>query len=275
MILQDLKGSAENINNVFVKTLLIASLTLSSLFAITGQEIAQKVHDRDDGDNSISNMKMILIDKKGKKRVRNLKTYVKDKGNDRLKLMFFLSPADVRNSGFLTYDYDDSNKDDDQWLYLPELKKVKRIASSDKSSSFMGSDFTYSDMTSKNVQDYTYEIMKEKKVGNHMTWQILVTPKSEKTIKETGYEKSIVFVRQDNFVIIQALNYIKIGKKLKYMKVLSLEKIEGIWTTTKMQMITKKGKKTLHKTIFEFSDIQYNQNLEESFFTTRTLERGL
>ncbi len=257
------------------KILLIASITLSSLFAITGQEIAQKVHDRDDGDNSTSKMKMILIDKNGKKRVRDLKTYTKDKGEDKLKLMFFLTPADVRNTGFLTYDYEDSNKDDDQWLYLPELKKVKRIASSDKSSSFMGSDFTYSDMTSRNVQDYTYKVMKEPKVNGHKTWQMLVTPKSEKTVDETGYTKSIVFVRQDNFVIVQALNYIKIGKKLKYMKVLDLKEIDGIWTTKKMQMVTKKGKKTLHKTIFEFSDIKYGQDLEESFFTTRTLERGL
>ena len=260
---------------MILKTLLIASLTLSSLFAITGEEIAQKVHDRDDGDNSTSKMKMILTDKNGKQRVRDLRTFSKDKGEDRLKVMFFLSPADVKNTAFLTYDYEDSKKDDDQWLYLPELQKVKRIASSDKSSSFMGSDFTYSDMTSRNVEDYTYKIMKEKKVGGHMTWQMLVTPKSQETVAETGYTKSIVFVRQDNFVIVQALNYIKAGKKLKYMMVKDLKLIDGIWTATEMQMITKKGKKTLHKTTFKFSDIKYNQDLQESFFTTRTIERGL
>lgn len=257
------------------KSLVILGLVAAQAFAISGLEIAQKVHDREDGDNSVSQMKMTLIDKKGKKRVRNLKTFTKDKGEDKLKLMFFLSPADVKNTAFLTYDYDDSSKDDDQWLYLPELKKIKRIASSDKSSSFMGSDFTYSDMTSRNVEDYTYKIMKEKMVDGHKTWQMLVTPKSKETIDETGYTKSIVFVRQDNFVIIQALNYIKVGKKLKYMKVTGLEKIDGVWTTTKMQMITKKGRKTLHKTIFEFSNIKYNQDLKESFFSTRTLKKGL
>jgi len=258
-----------------IKILLALTLTLSSLFALTAQEIAQKVHDRDDGDNSISNMKMILIDKNGKKRVRDLKTYTKDKGEDKLKLMFFLTPADVKNTGFLTYDYEDSSKDDDQWLYLPELQKVKRIASSDKSSSFMGSDFTYSDMTSRNVEDYTYKIMKEPTIKGHKTWQMLVTPKSKKTIEETGYTKSIVFIRQDNFVIIQALNYIKAGKKLKYMMVKNLKNIDGVWSVLEMQMVTKKGKKMLHKTIFKFSDIKYNQDLEESFFTTRTLERGI
>jgi outer membrane lipoprotein-sorting protein len=258
-----------------LKTALISSLTLSSLMAMTAQDIAQKVHDRDEGDNSISKMKMILIDKNGKKRIRDLKTFTKNKGEDKLKLMFFMTPADVKNTAFLTYDYEDSSKDDDQWLYLPELQKVKRIASSDKSSSFMGSDFTYSDMTSRNVADYSYKIMKEPTIGGHKTWQLLVTPKSEKTVEETGYTKSIVFVRQDNFVIIQALNYIKAGKKLKYMKVKGLKKIDGIWTATEMQMVTKKGKKMLHKTIFKFSDIKYNQDLDETLFTTRTLERGL
>ncbi len=260
---------------MILKTLLIASLTFSPLLALTAQEIAQAAHDRDEGDNLMSNMKMTLIDKNGKKRVRQLKNFAKEKGEDTLKLMFFLTPADVKDTGFLTYDYEDSDKDDDQWLYLPELKKVKRIASSDKSSSFMGSDFTYSDMTSRNVEDYSYEIMKEPEVGGHKTWQLMVTPKNAKVVEETGYTKSIVFIRQDNFVVVQALNYVKLGKKLKYMKVLGLEEIEGVWTSTKVQMVTKKGKKTLHKTILEFSDIKYNQDLEESFFATRTLERGL
>ena len=257
------------------KALLIATLSLAPLFALTGIEIAQKVHDRDEGDNLTSQMTMTLIDKNGHKRVRSLKTYAKDKGEDTLKLMFFLTPADVQNTGFLTYDYEDSSKDDDQWLYLPELRKVKRIASSDKSSSFMGSDFTYSDMTSRNVEDYRYKIMKEPVVKGHKTWQLLVTPKTQKIVDETGYTKSIAFIRQDNFVVVQSLNYIKLGKKLKYMMVTGLEKIDGIWTATKIQMVTKKGKKTLHKTVLEFSDIKYNQDLEESFFTTRTIEKGL
>lgn len=260
---------------MILKILLTASLLLSSAFAITGLEIAQKTHDREDGDNSIANMTMTLVDKSGQKRVRELKNFAKDKGEDELKLMFFLSPADVENTAFLTYDYEDSDKDDDQWLYLPELKKIKRIASSDKSSSFMGSDFTYSDMTSKNVEDYTYKIMKETEVDGHKVWQMMVVPKSKKTIDETGYTKSVMFIRQDNFVIVQALHYVKEGKKLKYMKVLGLEEIEDVWTVTKMQMVTKKGRKTLHSTLLEFKDVKYNQDLEESFFSTRTLKKGL
>ncbi|MDF1877256.1 outer membrane lipoprotein-sorting protein [Sulfurimonas sp. SAG-AH-194-L11] len=257
------------------KSLLTTTLLVTSLFALSAQEIAQRVSDRDEGDNITSNMKMILVDKSKKIRVRDLKVYTKNRGTDTLKLMFFLTPADVKDTAFLTYDYEDSNLDDDQWLYLPALQKVKRIASSDKSSSFMGSDFTYSDMTSRNVQDYSYKIMKETKAQGHKVWQLLVTPKSQKIVDETGYTKSIMFVRQDNFVVIQALNYIKAGNKLKYMMVKDLELIDGIWTVKEMQMVTKKGKKTLHKSVFKFSNIKYNQDLDESLFTTRTLQRGI
>lgn len=260
---------------MLLKLITLTTLSLTTLFALSAKEIAQKAHDRDDGDNSVANMKMILIDKNNNTRTRELKVFTKDKGEDEMKLMFFLSPADVKNTAFLTYDYEDSNRDDDQWLYLPELQKVKRIASSDKSSSFMGSDFTYSDMTSRNVEDYHYKVMKEPEVKGHKTWQMEVVPKSQKTIDETGYTKSIYFIRQDNFVVVQALHFVKDGAKLKYMMINKLEKIDGIWTPLEIQMVTKQGKQTLHKTVLHFSDYEYNQELQESLFTTRTLEKGL
>ena len=81
---------------MILKFLLTASLALSPLLALTALEVAQQTHDRDDGDNIVSNMKMTLIDKGGKKRIRELKTFSKDKGVDTLKVMFFLSPADVK-----------------------------------------------------------------------------------------------------------------------------------------------------------------------------------
>jgi len=260
---------------MLLKSLTLTALTLTTLFALTAQGIAQKAHDRDEGDNSIANMKMTLIDKNNNARARELKIFTKEKGEDKLKLIFFLSPADVKNTAFLTYDYEDSSRDDDQWLYLPELQKVKRIASSDKSSSFMGSDFSYADMTSRNIEDYEYAIMKEPIVKGHKAWQMLVTPKSEKTIEETGYTKSIYFIRQDNFVVVQALHYLKEGEKLKYMMVNELELIDGVWTPLEIQMVSKKGKQTLHKTVLRFSDYKYNQVLDESLFSTRTLQKGL
>lgn len=258
-----------------MKKLLLGLLSPLVLMAgMSVDAIVTKVDTRDDGDNGVGTMKMILIDKNKNQRVRDMKKYSKDFGEDIYSAIFFLSPSDVKNTAFLTYDYDDGAKDDDQWLYLPALKKSKRIASSDKSSSFMGSDFSYSDMTSRDIKDYNYKLVKESKVGSQKVWIIESIPKTQEVIDETGYTKSYIFVNQDNFVVVRALHYLVDGKR-KYMDVKKLEKIDGIWVATEIEMKTKKGKQTLHTTILQFNDVKFNQDLSEKFFTVRQIEKGL
>lgn len=259
---------------LFINGLLAGLLSLSlQAQAITADEIARQVDARDTGDHSTFDMKMTLIDKRGHQRQRTMLNFSQKRGDDDLKLLFFQTPADVRNTGFLTFDYSDE-RDDDQWLYLPALKKTKRIASSDKSGSFMGSDFSYSDMTSRNIEDYSYKLVKEQKVGGHKVWVMESVPKTKKIIDETGYKKSWMFVRQDNFVVIRALHLTDDGKK-KYMDVKKLEKIDGIWVATEIEMKTKKGKERLHTTVLSLSNVKFNQNFSESYFSIRTLEKGL
>ncbi len=243
-------------------------------FAFTGDEIAKKVEGRDDGDNSISTMTMTLIDKYQKQRVRSMKSFSKDKGEDSQGVIFFLQPSDIKNTAFLTYDFDDSDKDDDQWLYLPALRKTKRIVSSDKSGSFMGSDFSYADMTKRSAHDYNNKIVKEAKVGDTDVWVIESVAKEQKTIDETDYTKSYLFVRKDNFVVTRAIHFLVDGKK-KYLDVKRMEKIDGIWVATHIEMKTTKNKQTTHKTVLNLQDIKFNQEISESFFTVRQIEKGL
>ncbi|MBW2560599.1 MAG: outer membrane lipoprotein-sorting protein [Deltaproteobacteria bacterium] len=274
----------KNITKRCLMLVLIAFVLLS--FAVPfafaddpeARAIMEKVEARDDGDNQVFDMGMVLIDKKGQERVRKIHAFSKDKGEDVLKLMFFQHPADVKDTAFLTYDYDDPDKDDDQWLYLPALRKTKRIASTDKSGSFMGSDLTYSDMTSRNLEDYDYtfyEKGREKDVKGIKTWVIWATPRSKDVVEETGYEKSLLFVRQDNFFVIRALHWVRDGGYLKYMDVKKLDRIDGIWVSTEMHVTKKKGKDTVHKTILKLSDVQFNQDLEFDLFTIRRMEKGL
>jgi len=239
------------------------------------RSIIQKVEDRDDGDNMTSDMKMTLIDKRGKKRIRRIHSFSKDFGEDTYKLLFFASPADVKNTGFLTYDYDDDQRSDDQWLYLPALGKTKRIANDDKSGSFMGSDFNYYDMTKRPINKYDYTLLKEQDVKGAKTWVIQAVPRSKDVIDESGYTKSVVFVRQDNYVVIRAVNWVKEGSKLKYLDVRKLELIDGIWVATETHMTTKKGKATLHKTILKQSNISFDKPLDNDLFTVRRLEKGM
>lgn len=262
---------------------LASLITFLAFFAIQGlaraddpkaREIMQQVEDRDDGDNRVNDMLMVLIDKNGDKRVRKIHTLTKDFGPDTHRIMFFLHPPEVEDTGFLTYDYDDPDKDDDQWLYLPALHKTKRIATDDKSSSFMGSDLNYADMTSRDLEDYDYTLVKEMDDRGHRVWLIQALPRTPEVIDETGYEKSLLLVRQDNFVVVRAVHWVRDGGYLKYFDVRTLEKIEGIWVGTELLVTKKKGKATVHSTILRLENLSFDNDLEPGDFTVRRLEKG-
>ena len=254
-------------------TALVLPATIVAAEDLTAREIMERVEDRDEGNPSIVDVEMTLIDKSGKTRLREIRAFGIDRGDDEFQLLFFLSPADLRDTAFLTYDYDESGKDDDQWLYLPALKKTKRIASSDRSGSFMGSDFSYADLTSRDLDQYDYTLMKETEVGGFKVWQIESIPRTKQEIKETGYTKSILFVRQDNYVVVRSVGWLKKGGRLKYMDIKTLEQIDGFWIGTEIHMTTKKGDKTLHKTVLRNSNIRFRQELDEYFFTVRQMEK--
>lgn len=265
-----------NTKKLLVGLTLGLTLLTSNILAddAKARAIMEKVDARDDGKTIEQDMLMVLIDKNGKKRVRDIMSYSKDFGVDEYRIMFFKSPSDVKNTSFLTYDYDDASKDDDQWLYLPALKKVKRIPSADKSGSFMGSDFSYYDMTDRDLEDYDFKLIKETEVRGKVAWMIESTPRNKKTIKESGYTKTIAIVRKDNYVLARAINYMKNGKK-KYLDVKKMHKQNGIWVVDEMTMTTKKSKAMTHKTVLKFKNIKVNKELSDDLFTTRRLGKGL
>ncbi|MEC8358357.1 MAG: outer membrane lipoprotein-sorting protein [SAR324 cluster bacterium] len=248
----------------------------TSAWALTADEIMQRVNDREDGDNIVMEMQMVLINKNNEQRVRRMQQYRQDKGEDSQSVIFFEEPADVRNTGFLTYDYDDESKDDDQWMYLPALRKTKRIAASDKSGSFMGSDFNYSDLTSYNLSDYNYKLLKENdEVDGSDAWVIYSEPKNDDVKEETGYAKSVIWVRKDNYVVVRAKNWVHKSPDIKFFQFKDLQQIEGVWFPSEIKAQRRFGKEVVHQTILRQQNIRLNQNLEDSLFSQRRLEQGL
>lgn len=256
---------------------LLAPAALSA-GALDARAIMERVDARDDGNNAEMDMDMTLIDRQGRQRLRSVKSFRRYAGPDNRdseSILFFLAPADVKDTAFLTMDYHDVSRDDDQWLYLPALKKTKRIAASDKSGSFMGTDFTYADMTKRNLDFYDYSLLKEEVVNGHPTWVIEAIPNNDRERAETGYGKSVLFVRQDNFMVIRAVNWVDKGGRLKYMDVRRLEQIDGIWIAAEMAMTTRQGRDTLHQTVMHSRNIRFNQPLTDELFSLRSLEKGL
>ncbi len=253
---------------------LLYLIPLSANAADSGLEIMTLVEARDDGDNRTESIIMILIDKNGHERQRQLQSFRKDQGSTVMQLLFFLEPANVRNTGFLTYDYQDPSRDNDQWIYLPELHKTKRIASSDKSQPFMGSDFSYADMTRRVLDEWTFKVLGEKEVRGEMTWLIEAVPVSKEVEKRYGYSKSVLFVQPELNMVVRAVHWLTDGK-LKYLDITRLEEIDGVWTAMELDMRTVQGKETIHRTIMRFGNVRYNQELDENSFTQRQLEKGI
>ncbi len=238
-------------------------------------EIMRQVDALDDGDNRTARMSMTLIDRDGNTRTRQIQTFIKDRGRDTLNLMFFLSPSNVRNTGFLTHDFREPDRDDDQWLYLPELRKTKRIAGAGKSQSFMGTDFSYADMTRRVLEEWNYRLLGERDVRGRPAWLIEATPASESVRERYGYAKSVLLVRKDVSMVVRAVHWLTTGGRLKYLDVTGLERIDGIWTRVELDMRTVRNKETQHRTVLRFEGVRYNQDLGEDLFTLRQLEKGI
>ena len=130
-------------------------------------------------------------------------------------------------------------------------------------------------MTEPDLDAYEYKLMKEPTVNGKPTWQIQSIPKTKEEAAESGYSKSVQWVRKDNYVVIRGIRWVNKSRRLKYMQITKLKQIDGIWVATEMKMTTKEGRATVHSTVLQFSNIRFNQNLKKRLFTVRTLEKGL
>lgn len=234
----------------------------------TGREIMLKVDQQPDGDTRKSFMTMELVNKRGSKRVRSMNSYSKDYGEDKKSIMFFQEPADVKGTGFLTWDYQDEDKNDDRWLYLPAMKKTRRInGSSAKKEYFMGSDFTYDDMGNRNVDEDKHELKRTEIINDIECWVIESTPKDKSEL----YSKRVLWVRQDNYMVTRIEYYDKQGEMMKELEVNEMKKINGYWVNT---MMTMNHRQRDHKTIIYIKSIEFDIPADDNLFTVNALEKG-
>jgi outer membrane lipoprotein-sorting protein len=241
------------------------------------RKVAQAVEGRADGDKGTSRVTLTLKDNSGRERVRKLVQQSLDFAGGEKTLMFFEAPADVRNTGLLSIDYEDGKKEDDQWLYLPSLHKSTRISTSDKSGSFMGTDLTYSDMTRKDPDAYDYSMVEQStRVGDDECWLIEARPRTDKEKKETGYLKTHTWVSKSKLLPVQVKAWVKEGKKLKYIKFTELAQVDGIWVAKRLVVRTVRGKTVESETVMELADVRFNQpSVTDAQFSERRLEQGL
>ena len=249
----------------------IVAVFMTVATAQTGRDIAQKVKDRPDGDTRQSELSMKLINKRGAVRERRLVSYSIDVGEekrDRKSIMFFEYPGDVKGTGFLTWDYDEPGKDDDKWLYLPAMKKTRRISgSSARQDYFMGSDFTYDDMGSRSVDEDTHELLGEEIIDGYKCWKLESVPKDKRDI----FSRKIALIRQDCLIPVRVEYYDKLGRLHRRLEMSDIARVDGFWVARKMHM---SNVQTGHQTILEIKNPKYNIHVEEAKFNVTVLEKG-
>ena len=265
-----------SINKFLVSFLIIFFSIGSPVFSLTAYQIMQKVDERYTGETVEQTSTLVLIDKKNRKRERILKGFSKENNSVTKSITFFLKPTDVKDTAYLSYNWKDPKREDESWLYLPALQKSNRIAGGDRSNSFMGSDFTYSDLDGIDIEDYNFKIVKESDVVDGKDcWVIESIPKTKEVIKETGYLKSLTWIRKDIFFGVKGRILVKKGKKIKLWSAKDIQKIDGIWVTKTQQMTTTKKKKREHSSIFVINSIKFNKEISNKLFESEAMQRGL
>ncbi len=251
-------------------TLVVLTFVFGSLNAqeLTGLEVMEKVYNRPTGNDMEATLTMTLINAQGDERVRVIKQYIRDFGDVEKKIMFFISPADVKNTSFMNWSYDEEGKDDDQWIYLPALKKIKRISSDSKGDYFMGSDFTYDDLGDRKPSEDTHKILRTEKVDGLDCYVVESVPKDE----DYMYSKTVTWVVKDRWYGIKKEFYDEDGDLLKILTLNKAEKIKGYWIIADVEM---NNIQKNHKTRMELSDIKIDVGIPKSKFTTRMMKRGL
>jgi outer membrane lipoprotein-sorting protein len=250
-----------------MKKIIISSLVaVSSLMALTNQEVANKADKVTDGfESSISKTTMTLINAGGQKSVRDLLMKTLEGKNGDKTISTFLSPADVKGTKILGWEHID--RDDDQWLYLPALKRVKRIASRNKSGSFMGSEFSYEDIGNQNPRKYTFSGEPQKVMLNGIECYMGErVPKD----KNSGYTKQVTWVDTKDFLIRKIDYYDRKGELLKTATFSDYKKIDGVYRVGKIDMKNHQNDK---ETILVWKEDKIKAGLSSKDFDKRELKK--
>ena len=214
-----------------------------------------------------------IIDEKGRERVRKIKQVSKlvDNGETEKKLIRFIEPADVKGTGLLTFDY--NSKDDDLWVYIPTLRKVRRIVSSEKSKSFFGSEFTYADMSPPSPDDFDFKLLGEEKVNGVLCYKVEWKPKNDDVAEENGFSRRITFSGKDDFVVRKSVYYDLDGELFKELIVHEVKELDTKNHKFRFMNSEAINKQNGRRSTFVNEKIEFKPDVDDSYFTTRYLER--
>lgn len=256
-------------------TVSFLSILISSSFIVAaetaeekGLAIAIEADKRDTGfKDSTVKLQMELKNKQGKTSQRHLRTKTLEViGDGDKSLSIFDKPTDIKGTAFLTYSH--TIKADDQWLYLPALKRVKRISSKNKSGPFMGSEFSYEDISSQEVDKYTYKYIKDEVLDGINYFVVERYP----TYKNSGYSRQVAWINKQEYRPKKIVFYDRKNALLKTLIYKDYKQYLGkYWRADIMQM---NNHQTAKSTELSFKDYKFNTGITAKKFTRNSLKRA-
>ena len=237
---------------------LIASLSFSQ----TGYDIAKQIDAKQKPDDMKTNLTMVLTNKRGKTRISTLRSVSKD--DSKKQIIWFLAPADDKGVAFLKIEHE--GKDDEMRLWLPAFNKVRRISSKQKADSFMGSDMSYEDMTSRELNEYTYKLTGSEIIDSSEYYILESTPNPE---LESTYSKHIAWVSKSDYLVMKEESYDNSGRLLK-VKLLKYKRLKGYDVLEEMYV---ENVQKNHNTRLTFDKIEVDTDVSDNLFQEKNLKR--
>lgn len=244
-------------------------LFAGNVHAMGAEEIMGKSQDAFlyQGDDFKARVVMKLINKNGKERLREMTMLRKNfKAGAQKYFIYFYKPSDVRDMTFMVFKY--PGRDDDRWLFVPAINMVRRIAAEDKASSFVGSDFTYEDISGRDVEDDSHELIKEEALNGKDCYVIKSTPKAG----DMAYSYKLSWIDKEDFLPLKEEYFDRRGELYRVFTADEVKDVDGFPTPTRRTM---KNVKSGHMTEATFMKSQYNLGIKDSLFSERFLRRPL
>ena len=180
-------------------------------------------------------------------------------------ILRFVAPAEVKGVALLVVNHPDRSSD--QWMWTPAIGRERRIAMQDRSQRFLGTDFSFEDLEERDTSQFTYKLLAQEPIDGAMCWKIESRPKQSKI---SQYAYSYVWIRQDNYVVVQIENYAK-DKLARRAKYTDIQKVQNLWTPQTIEMYDA-GRNS--RTMLKLEKLQYNVPMKEEDFTLQSLQRG-
>jgi hypothetical protein len=206
-------------------------------------------------------------------KVITMATKLYDGGKTEKRVYRFTEPAEIKGTGVLVFDYED--KPDDVWIYLPVMHKTRRIATSERSKPFMGSEFSYGDLNIPKLDDYNYQLVKQEQAGGEPCYVIDVVPKSEGLKKEEGYQKKTYWISKKTFVFRKILFFGMDGKPLKEMTASNVQLLDPKHKRYRAMRMEVVNMRNGRRSVFDTEKVAFVPDTKDEYFTTAYLERPL